>query len=309
MNTPGADTGRRWFDGRLFSPVLLVVALFWLGKLTWENLDQLAATAGEFSYANFLGAFVLATASLFTASVTHCLILTETSGRAVSLSFCIPCYLLSQIVRYIPGKIWGILYQTRQLASHVDSREVWAANIVQFAVGIAASVIAFLWAVSLVLIDTRMAIATLALLAGVLYLSLQRKWFHHAVRRLTPKVFRTAPPHHPDRSAEIFLSLLIEWAMYLLSWMILLHGTHSLEDATLLSILYVASWILGFAVTVAPGGLGIRESAFLSLGATFGFNPGTLAFYALLARLLFTLADLVNAALSYAFTKAHQGDT
>ena len=308
MSTRDADACR-WFDNRIFSSILLAAALFWLGKLTWDNLDQLAETAGSFPYGNFLGALVPAMVALFTASVTHCFILAETSGRAISFSSCIPYYLISQIVRYIPGKIWGIFYQARQLASQVGSREVWAANFVQLAIGTAASAIAVAWAASLVFFDAWTAFVTLAVLVIALYLSLWQKWIHHTVRRLTPTAFRSTPSLPVDQSIEIFLSLLVEWAAYLLSWVILLYGTHSPGDAVVISILYVASWILGFAVTVVPGGIGIREGTFVSLGGVLGFNPGMLMFYALLARLLFTLADLINGILAYVFVKTHQSRT
>ncbi|UMA65984.1 hypothetical protein LVO79_05935 [Roseivivax marinus] len=54
---------------------------------------------------------------------------------------------------------------------------------------------------------------------------------------------------------------------------------------------YLASWVLGFVVPGAPGGLGVREAAFVHLAAAVIPVPAAVAL-ALLARLVTTLGDL-----------------
>lgn len=58
----------------------------------------------------------------------------------------------------------------------------------------------------------------------------------------------------------------------------------------------VLSWIVGFVVIPVPGGLGVREAAFVA--AVAGFGSGLAATVAVAARLSFMTADLVGAALA-----------
>lgn len=54
---------------------------------------------------------------------------------------------------------------------------------------------------------------------------------------------------------------------------------------------YLASWALGFVIPGAPGGLGVREAAFVHLAATTIAMPTAVAL-AILARLVTTLGDM-----------------
>ncbi len=65
----------------------------------------------------------------------------------------------------------------------------------------------------------------------------------------------------------------------------------------LLGSLYVASWLIGFLVLVVPGGLGVREGAFVGVGSVLGFAPLDLTVYSLLARLFYTLSGICTAVL------------
>lgn len=62
-------------------------------------------------------------------------------------------------------------------------------------------------------------------------------------------------------------------------------------DLPMLAAAYLASWVLGFVVPGAPGGIGVREAAFMHLAAATVSAPAALAL-AILARLITTLGDL-----------------
>jgi len=62
-------------------------------------------------------------------------------------------------------------------------------------------------------------------------------------------------------------------------------------DLPVIAAAYLVSWIVGFVVPGAPGGIGVREAVFLYLVAGTVAAPTALAL-ALLARLMTTLGDL-----------------
>jgi uncharacterized membrane protein YbhN (UPF0104 family) len=61
----------------------------------------------------------------------------------------------------------------------------------------------------------------------------------------------------------------------------------------------VVSWVVGFVAVPVPGGVGVREAAFLALA---GLPAGIGATVALVARLMFMGIDALGAAA--AFTKS-----
>lgn len=63
-----------------------------------------------------------------------------------------------------------------------------------------------------------------------------------------------------------------------------------LDQAYLLSGIFMLAWIAGFLVPVAPGGLGVRESALLALTAHYDAGA-SLAAFALLTRLSTSIGD------------------
>ena len=56
----------------------------------------------------------------------------------------------------------------------------------------------------------------------------------------------------------------------------------------------VLSWIVGFVVVPVPGGVGVREAAFVA--AAGSLDPGVAAVVAVVARILFVVVDAVGAA-------------
>ena len=56
----------------------------------------------------------------------------------------------------------------------------------------------------------------------------------------------------------------------------------------------VLSWIIGFVVVPVPGGVGVREAAFVA--AAGSLDPGVAAVVAVVARILFVAVDAVGAA-------------
>ncbi len=71
-------------------------------------------------------------------------------------------------------------------------------------------------------------------------------------------------------------------------------------DAPLLNVVLagVLSWVVGFVVVPVPGGIGVREAAFVA--AAVGLTPGVAATVALVSRVVFIAVDAAGAALAVA---------
>ena len=209
-------------------------------------------------------------------------------------------YSLGQIVRYVPGKIIGVLFQTRYLAGSVRASTVALALIVQ-------TVYDYLWTFAfagsiLLCADLGAAWPMLALLpvGCVLWQSHVHAWcercllFAPPARRLfRPEQFvRLRTPTH---SGVATLVLLAEWIPMLLGITLALSGMVGASDALLIGAIYLVAAVASLLVFVVPSGLVVREALFVWLGVRYGFEPPLLVFVGLALRAGMTLAEALNA--------------
>jgi uncharacterized membrane protein YbhN (UPF0104 family) len=64
----------------------------------------------------------------------------------------------------------------------------------------------------------------------------------------------------------------------------------------------ILSWVIGFVVVFAPGGIGVREAAFMSIAA-LAMPVGVAATVAIVSRLVFVAADALGAIAATAMTR------
>ena len=76
------------------------------------------------------------------------------------------------------------------------------------------------------------------------------------------------------------------------------------HDIVILCGAFALSWVVGFLLPGAPGGLGVREAAFVALLA-HAYTPSALLAIALLCRLASVAADLLIFACGYALSRRH----
>ncbi len=105
------------------------------------------------------------------------------------------------------------------------------------------------------------------------------------------------PPPEPDHQASLTLVGIYASAWALIgtaTWLVVrsLGMNGSWYDITCATIV---AWLAGFVVVFAPGGIGIREAAFIALS---GLDSGDAALVAVVARLVFVTVDVGGAALA-----------
>jgi len=294
---------------KILATVFMVIAGSWLSMILWGNIQQLKNTSYYYRYWQFFAALPFAVTTLYFSAITYYFILLEITGKPTSFTKVVIAYLNSQIVRYLPGKIWGIIYQAKQMEAEVSSLAVWKANLVQYLLGMSLSLIAITCLYVRHKIEGDVYLITFVFMIFVYYVALRYKWFYNLIdvvaKRFLTKFSLDTEPSSSQKFLHILASIFGEWAFFFLTWFVLLYPQYSFVDTLVLSILYVASWIVGF-IAFIPGGMLVRESAFVSLGMYFGFVPGALAFYAILGRILFSLSDIVGMIVSYVFYKKYR---
>ncbi|MEZ5484196.1 MAG: lysylphosphatidylglycerol synthase domain-containing protein [Lysobacteraceae bacterium] len=245
-----------------------------------------------------LGATILIVTSLLFQATYHALLLERFSDSSPGRREVIAAYLQAQVVRYLPGKIWGVVYQSQKLARRSAPVYVVLANLWQMLVstlltaGLVAAVGAGVWLSPLWLW------AILPVFAIIEWLH-QHPKAESAMFRVLAKRFPRlglVPANSPKPLRWRGTALLFaEWSTYLLAFVVLLVSVaHPLEALTI-GFRYAAASMVALIAFVVPAGLAVREAIFLSVPHPSGLPLSLLTATAVLIRISQFAAELLLA--------------
>ena len=215
-------------------------------------------------------------------------------------------YYLGEIGKYVPGGVWPVLGRAELARRHGLPRTVAYSSV---ALSLATL---YLCALFVVLLGLP------ALLAGddgsgpvalVLLLPLGLVLLHPAVLRRGLSLAERATHRSIDVVIPSWRDIVTLVARYLPAWLAIGTATWSVAraldphaDLANVGAAAVLSWVVGFVLVPVPGGVGVREAAFIA--AAGSLDPGIAAATAVLARAVFVTVDVVGALLGAAALRA-----
>lgn len=219
-------------------------------------------------------------------------------------------YYLGEIGKYVPGGVWPVLGRG-ELARRAGVGRTTAYSSVALSL-----ITLYLAAMFLALVGVPAMVADREGSSGYLWvlvlLPLGLVGLHHAVldrlRVLGEKVL-----HRPiTMTIPRWRDTLALVVAYVPSWLLIGTATwavaHALgQDASWLDVAPAAvlSWIVGFVLVPVPGGVGVREAAFVAaVGGSM--DAGVAAAVAVLARAVFVAVDAVGALVASAWLARHR---
>jgi uncharacterized membrane protein YbhN (UPF0104 family) len=224
-------------------------------------------------------------------------------GVEVSLHHTTIWYFMGEIGKYIPGGIWPVVGRGELARRGGLQRSAAYASVV---LSLAALYLSAML-VTAVLVPLRFldagdpaALWVLVLLPVGLLLLHHRvlEWFVARAERL---LRRDLPVQIPEWSASLGLV-----ARYVPSWLLIGTATWCIARAFDAGVSWmtiapaaILSWVVGFVLVPVPGGVGVREAAFVALVGT-SVPSSTRATIAVAARLAFMLVDATGAAVGAA---------
>ncbi len=306
----GAATTTR--PGRPSGPVrkaltwlLVLGALAFLAHALEPEVSVVGKSMAAIGWQQVLLAVLVAVPMYAIKGCYHLGLLDRVAGERSSRRTGLPIYLQAQIVRYLPGKVWGIVYQSQRMSGTHRASEVVIANLWQMATtnALAAGLVVAL------MLAFRYSHAWLLLLVPVIA---SVEWMHRhpaieswMLKQLSRFLPRLAPltssrplPPMPWKGTALLCS---EWIFYFASFAIMLHGLADWPERLLLGTWYGGASILALAAFVVPAGIAVREAIFVAAPGLTGADAATLAVTATLARLVFLGAEIAAAALSSAW--------
>lgn len=263
---------------RAIGLLLSAIAVVWIATRfaqsgAFDLLEQSAVSKGRLVAVLAALALAYAAAAVLLAFAWWRLIATLASGKAVAAAPTMAAYAVSQYGKYLPGNIahyairhawirrYGMAHASLGLASILEAALLLLAACALTLLGDTRGLRA------LSIIDTRAALALL--IAGLISLGFSL----HALRRGRLRE-RFHVPVLPPLSVLVLCAacyggffIASAACLYALAQAL---ASPSVSFALLLAA-GAASWLAGFIVIGAPGGLGVREAAFVALaGPTLG---------------------------------------
>jgi uncharacterized membrane protein YbhN (UPF0104 family) len=222
-------------------------------------------------------------------------------GTCVRVREALHWYYVGQLGKYVPGGVWSVLGRGEMARRGGVSASVSYGSVVL------SLTVTYLAAIL---------VATIALATGgagrggaywpvLLLLPLGIAALHprvvEAALRVARRVLRRGLPITVP-SWGVSLGLLLwhvpAWlAIGGATWLVAATLDVSPPDVRAILFATVVSWVVGFVVVTAPGGIGVREAVFVATATVLG-SSGVAVAVALVARVIFILVDLIGAAVA-----------
>ena len=248
----------------------------------YAERDSLIAFVDKSSWGFISLALVMGVITTYTRCFTHAAFLAHYPNMK-GLSDVLHGYLISQIGKYLPGKVFGIVSQSIHLENKAVSSSVVAATINQFVTTNLCAVF-----ISCLIIGTLSEIKP-AFSIGIGVLGIVCYFFSFiAVDKLSKHI----PQYSLQNQLKIAFWILLEWLFFILAIYFCLPIGASLSDAAFLGAVYAIASIAGSLAIVVPSGLFVREAVFVYCSSLTGFETGDLIGIAIILRIVFTFADI-----------------
>lgn len=295
--------------------VLTGVIVYYVARQVWINWDQVKQFDWQFNLVYMLLSLVCAMVALFFFAAAWTRIVSA-FGHKVTVPDGFRILNLSNLGRYIPGKIWqvfGMLYLAKQ--KDVSEGQAAASFVIYQLFTIPASLLVWVIAAQFepsLLIDkfkimgpgSAYTFGALGLL-GCLFLVFYPRPILRLTNRILKRIGRSAAEFTLDKSVALqsFVGYFLGWILFGLAfWLFLMSMLGDGAPSVLVAIgLYNVAYQIGYLALFAPGGLGPRE---LIIGVLLQPFVGPIApALALVARIWSIVIDSSAAAVALGIRK------
>lgn len=207
---------------------------------------------------------------------------------------------ISNLGRYIPGKVWAI----GSLAVMAQSRGVSGAAAVGAALlgslinTVAGFIVLAATGAGVLELPTVAIVAIVLLGAAILVAPPFLPWLGRVAGRLARR--EIAIPRIPHSAIWIAAAIsAFSWVLYGIAFRILAAGvlSHAPGAAGLYTAIFTGSYLAGFLAIIAPGGVGVREVVMAGALKGAGFGTGEAILLVVASRIWLTILEILPAVL------------
>jgi glycosyltransferase 2 family protein len=282
------------FPWEFLSVALMAAGIGWVAYLLAATLDDPRRFVPD-SGGWLVAATLLVTLSFGMGIVIFGFFLNTNAERRYPPRLIAQLHVAGQLLRYLPGRLWGLAYQISTTRETIPAPILARANIdfmVFSMIGSAAAGFALLafrkpwpWWMALSPLIGGMVLLAAVFLGGANRILLLAGQFLPRRARNICEAIAAGQPTFP-RLVRIMVLFSASWAVYLTGWSLLGCVFHSFAGVDFISLCayYTLASIIGILSVLTPAGLGVREAAFVML-AGGSADRETVAFFAAFGRI------------------------
>ncbi|GAA0216092.1 lysylphosphatidylglycerol synthase transmembrane domain-containing protein [Actinomadura nitritigenes] len=283
---------------RALRVLLVLLALGFCAYSVVHQWDATTKAFREMSWPTLAGALVTGLAGLFAWTLGWRTFLGGL-GSHLPLKVAYRISAVSQLGKYVPGKVWALVTQIEMAREHkVPAERSFGSTLLAVATSTACGLAVAAVTLPLTSAAARREYWWLFLLAPFMLAALHPKIVTWALGVLL-KLVRRPPLEHPVSLGVTLRAVgwtVLGWALFgVHTWLLCLAvGGDGPGLPFLATGAYALAFVAGFLVFIAPGGIGAREAA-LTVVLTPVLPAGAPVVVAIASRVVLTVADLLNA--------------
>lgn len=304
---------RRWH--RFLSSILMTIGLGWVVYLFAYSIENSVVLLPE-NWQWLILATLFLTASLATnVLIFHFFLNMQTPVPLISSA---KLHLVGQLLRYLPGRVWGVVYQISVTRDSLSAPNIIRANLDVMAFMLLGSILVVsivagnklgwpIWLLSLTA-------SSIVLSVAVLFSGSANKILKIAASRFTYKIANLLSALAQTKFdifalIKVFICFFGGWTFYFLAWSLIgmAYPIYANVDFIFLCSIYTLASIIGIVSAITPAGLGVRELAFIVLASSSAQND-VIAFLAIFGRiwLLFTEIMIITIFFGFLFLAGNE---
>ncbi|GAA0714036.1 hypothetical protein GCM10009105_18090 [Dokdonella soli] len=289
----------------MLNVLLVVVGLLFVAYALRGQVNELASEAIAMPTWIYPVVILLATATVVLTAALHSVVVSTIATPPPPPARVRYAYAASQVARYVPGKVFGVILETQLLAPALDLRQVISATLVQTLLTYAWAGIGATIVLCALATHSTWMLTLMAPVLALLWLTQRRRWLERILSSLMPRLGSIDKPvvsiavdrHQAWRGTTL---LAVQWVPFFAMWVLLSDPGHGMSAACWLGASYLLASIGGSLLVLIPSGLVVREAAFLWLGGLYGLPAASLMTWAIVVRLALTIADVLTLPLLWA---------
>ncbi len=289
--------------------VIIALVIFFIVKVLWENWQELTKFNWKINWWFLILALLFHAGSFSLLGFSWNAILSEVCGMKLDTKKVWRIFFISQIIRYIPGKVWSFINLGIANKEKLGLRKTYTLLAI------------------FIEITLRMAIGALISVIVLFEIFHQYSFFYYIVLFLTTFaavtvifnqnflnkflnwIFRKKGKNFISQTKFKLTTLMKLCGIFALHWLVFGIGLYFLIIALNINIsifkvvgIDILSWIVGYLSFLTPSGVGVREAVMIVLLTPYA-SIALATIISIFARLLFTMGELLNLGIVYLITK------
>lgn len=289
----------------------MFLGLGWVAYLLFSSASQLADVIPQSGFWLAVSSLMVILSLAMNSILFYFFLNIGIKEDNLSLFLVLRLHFVGQLLRYLPGRLWGIVYQVGVAQGELSKGRLARANIDWMIFSLSANALV---ATVIILEQYQVTILQRVLfflmgagLIAILFLG-GANFILDRFSRLLPVKVRAifallASEPLPLRCfLQICIVFAMSWGAYILGWQLLSKVFPVFSDFNMLIICaaYTLASVLGILSVITPAGLGVREASFIVLAGSVA-PSSALAFFAVFSRVWLMAIDVLLCVLSLVF--------